>query len=81
MEATKAVSTTLIPNLFFAQLASDEQIEHTVKALERNGIHMLVAENSEPLEDARLLKAAGVHSAINRLLIIAREGPLVGLAW
>jgi hypothetical protein len=37
----------LIPNQEFAQLASDEQIERTVKALESNGIHAVVAENGE----------------------------------
>lgn len=39
--------TTLIPKREFAQLASDEQIERTAKALEANGIHVLVAENGE----------------------------------
>jgi hypothetical protein len=29
----------LIPNQEFAELASDQQIEHTAKALEANGIH------------------------------------------
>src|SRR6476469_1786081 len=37
----------LIPNQDFAKLASDEQIERTVKALEANGIHAVVAENGE----------------------------------
>ena len=34
-------------NTTFAKLASDEEIERTVKALEANGIHALVAENAE----------------------------------
>jgi len=37
----------LIPNQDFAKLASDEQIERTVKALEANGIHAVVAKNGE----------------------------------
>src|SRR5690349_13900000 len=37
----------VIPNQEFAKLASDEQIEHTVKALEANGIHAIVADNGQ----------------------------------
>jgi len=37
----------LIPNKEFAKLATDEQIERTVKALEANNIHTLIAENGE----------------------------------
>lgn len=40
-----ATDTTLIPNMEFAKLASDEQIERTAKALEANNIHVLIAEN------------------------------------
>ncbi len=36
-----------VPNQEFAKLASDEQIERTAKALEANGIHTVIAENSE----------------------------------
>ena len=39
--------SSLIPNQEFAQLASDEQIQHTAKALEANGIHTLIAENGK----------------------------------
>ena len=39
--------TERIPNQEFAKLASDEQIERTVEALEANGIHAVVAENGE----------------------------------
>jgi hypothetical protein len=39
--------SNLIPNHEFAQLASDEQIQRVVDALEANGIHALVAENGE----------------------------------
>jgi hypothetical protein len=39
------VDSELTPNQEFANLASDEQIERTVKALEANGIHAVVAEN------------------------------------
>ena len=41
------VDSELTPNQQFANLASDEQIERTVKALEANGIHAVVAENGE----------------------------------
>jgi len=37
----------LIPNQGFAKLASEGQIERTVKALEANGIHAVVAKNTE----------------------------------
>lgn len=37
----------LIPNRAYANLASDEQIERTVKALEANGIRAIVAANAE----------------------------------
>ncbi len=37
--------TTLVPNLEFKKLATDEQIERTAKALEANNIHVLIAEN------------------------------------
>jgi len=37
----------LIPNHEFAELAGDEQIERTVKALKANGIHVGMAENGE----------------------------------
>jgi len=37
----------LIPNMAFARLASDEQIERTVKALENNGIKAFVVASGE----------------------------------
>jgi len=37
----------LTPNMKYAVLASDQQIERTAKALEANGIHTLIAQNSE----------------------------------
>ncbi len=37
----------LIPNRAYANLASDEQIERTVKALEANGIRTIVVANAE----------------------------------
>jgi L-lactate utilization protein LutC len=37
-------------NWEFSRLASDEQIQRTVKALEENGIHTLVAEHGEEAE-------------------------------
>src|SRR5215475_2050661 len=44
---TQDLVSELVPNREFAKLASDEQIERTVKALEANGIHAIVAENGE----------------------------------
>jgi hypothetical protein len=43
------VSSTLktTPNTAFAKLASDERIERTARALEANGIHTLIAQNSD----------------------------------
>src|SRR5215217_7499923 len=41
------VHSELDPNQEFAKLASDEQIERTVEALEANGIHAIVAANGE----------------------------------
>ena len=38
---------TLTANMEFAQLATDEQIARTAKALEVNGIHTIIAENGE----------------------------------
>jgi hypothetical protein len=47
MLSTHNTVSELTPNKEFAKLASDEQIERTVKALEANGIHAVVAENGE----------------------------------
>ena len=43
------VNTTikLVPNAEFSKLASDAQIERTAKALEANGMKVLIAENGE----------------------------------
>jgi hypothetical protein len=41
------VDLELTPNHEFANLASDEQIERTVKALEENGFQTIIAENGE----------------------------------
>ncbi len=43
----EAKSEALKPNQAFARLASDEQIERTIQALEANNIHTLQAENAE----------------------------------
>jgi len=40
-----AAEPILVPNLVFAKLASDGQIQHTVKALEANNIHAIVVAN------------------------------------
>jgi hypothetical protein len=47
MLSTHDTVSELTPNREFAELASDEQIERTVKALEANGIQAVVAENGE----------------------------------
>jgi len=47
MLTIEQTTSNLIPNREFAKLASDEQIERTVKALDANGIHAIVAENGE----------------------------------
>src|SRR5215475_10284248 len=41
------MNTTLVPNKEFTKLASDDQIQRTVKALEANGIRTLIVENGE----------------------------------
>ncbi len=40
-------NTTLTPKKEFTKPASEEQIQRTAKALEANGIHTLIAQNSE----------------------------------
>jgi hypothetical protein len=40
-----AAEPILVPNLEFAKLANDEQIQRTVQALEANNIHAIVAAN------------------------------------
>jgi hypothetical protein len=47
MLVTSNTDLHLAPNEEFKQLASDEQIERTVKALEANGIQAVIAENGE----------------------------------
>jgi L-lactate utilization protein LutC len=43
--------TELIPNQEFTRLATDEQIEVAVKALEANNIHAIVVENGEAAKE------------------------------
>lgn len=61
----------LIPNSAYARLASDEQIERTVKALEANGIHAIIAANAEEAR-ARLFEilpaGAEVFTSTSRTL-------------
>jgi L-lactate utilization protein LutC len=48
--ATPEITQTkskLVPNMAYARLASDEQIERAAKALEANGIKVIVAANGE----------------------------------
>lgn len=44
---TKEMNIALTPNREFAELASDVQIQNAVKALESNGIKVLIAETGE----------------------------------
>lgn len=44
---TKDSVSELVPNPEFAKLPDDEQIQRTIKALEANGIHAIVAESAE----------------------------------
>jgi hypothetical protein len=37
--------TTLVPNMEFSKLATDEQIKHTAVGLEANNIHVIIAED------------------------------------
>lgn len=45
MSTPAPTQSKLIPNLAYAKLASDEQIERTAKALEANGIRVILAAN------------------------------------
>jgi hypothetical protein len=45
VSVTKLPENTLVPNLAYARLASDAQIERTVQALALNGIQAVVVEN------------------------------------
>src|SRR5687767_9276261 len=47
MLITHDTVSNLVPNRDFAELATDEQIQHTAQALEANNIHTLIAENAE----------------------------------
>ena len=47
MLITHDTVSNLVPNREFAELATDEQIQRTAKALEANNIHTLIAENGE----------------------------------
>jgi L-lactate utilization protein LutC len=47
---TLDTTRTLSPNWFFAELASDAEIERAAQALEAHGIHTLIAENGEEAE-------------------------------
>ncbi|MCX6067574.1 MAG: LUD domain-containing protein [Chloroflexi bacterium] len=60
------VETALVPNLAYAQLASDAQIERTVKALEANGINAEVVENgAKAREKVAELLPAGAEAFIS----------------
>ncbi len=47
MLAQQDVNTELIPNDEFSKLATDQQIDLVIKALEANNIHAIVVENGE----------------------------------
>ena len=61
----------LIPNMKYATLASDQQIERTLQALEANGIHALIASNSKEAK-AKIFESipagAEVFTATSRTL-------------
>jgi L-lactate utilization protein LutC len=58
--------TTLAPNQKYARLASAEQIERTIKALEANGMHALVVENGvEARKKITELLPAGAEAFIS----------------
>lgn len=61
----------LTPNMKYAVLASDQQIERTLKALDANGIHALLAQNGEEAK-AKLFETipagAEVFTATSRTL-------------
>jgi len=70
---TADTNTTLIPNKEFTKLATDEQIEKVVAALETNNINVIVVENGEQAK-AEVLKlipqGAEVYSNISKTLEI-----------
>jgi hypothetical protein len=47
IDNTQTLQKEQVPNQDFAKLASDDRIERATKALEANGIHTLIAQNSE----------------------------------
>jgi acyl-CoA hydrolase len=47
VEGEMIAPSSVVPNKTFAELASDEQIARTVKALQAHGFHVLVAENAD----------------------------------
>lgn len=60
------IESTLVPDLAYAKLASDAQIERTVKALEANGIHAVVVENgAKAREKVAELLPAGAEAFIS----------------
>lgn len=67
--------TVLVPNTFFAKMASDAQIERTVKALEANGIHAVVVENSaEARRKVAELLPAGAEAFISSSTTLNQTG-------
>ena len=71
MLAESNVVTEFIPNPEFTRLATDEQIESVVKALEANNIHVIVVENGAAAK-AQVLQlvppGAEVYANISRTL-------------
>lgn len=67
--------TVLVPNKFFSKMASDAQIERTVKALEANGIHAVVVENSaEARRKVAELLPAGAEAFISSSTTLNQSG-------
>ncbi|MEI6290464.1 MAG: LUD domain-containing protein, partial [Chloroflexota bacterium] len=63
---TTPTETTLVPNQVFAKLASDQQIERTVNALEAHGMHaIVVADGAAARKKVAELLPAGAEAFIS----------------
>ena len=72
---TVDANTTLAPNQEFTKLASDEQVARVVKALEINGMKVLIAENGEEAKKLVLdLVPQGVEIYTNHSKTIDKLG-------
>ena len=72
---TVDTNTTLVPNKEFTKLASDEQIARVAKALEANGMKVLIAENGDEAKKFVLdLVPQGVEIYTNQSKTIDKLG-------